>query len=358
MIFGKPSAFGLDLSDLSLKLVWLKNDGRHIELAGFGRFDIPETVIEEGTIKKEKELIEIIKKSLAETKGDKINTPYCVVSLPERESYIRIVHLPKMKEGEIGEAIKWELESNIPVSLGDLYFDWQMIGASMDSKDQLDILIGALPKILVDPYLDVIKKTGLKPIAFEIESVATARALIKEGSVSEPLMIVDLGARRSSFVVFADNTVWLTTSVPVSNNLLVDDISKALKVTYAKAKKMKFEIGLDLSEEDGKVFGAMEPRLLELVGEIKKYMDYYQTTSLAKQSGKALISKILLCGGGANLKGLSVFLSSHLKIEVSVGNPWIDIIEAGSNELPELSFPDSLSYTTAIGLALRGLEYI
>ncbi len=104
-------------------------------------------------------MIEVIKKTVSEAKGEKLKTKNCIVSLPETESYVRVVQLPKMVKEEIAEAIKWELEANIPVAINDVYFDWQLIGTDASS---MDILIGALPKALVDPYLVVIKKPALR----------------------------------------------------------------------------------------------------------------------------------------------------------------------------------------------------
>src|SRR4030043_1285036 len=198
MFFSKSSAFGLDISDLSIKIALLKQTGKHIQLASFGRQDIPENVIESGVIKKEEELISLMKKAVSEAKGQKIKTEFCVVSLPETESYIRVIQLPKIKQEEIPEAIKWELEANIPVPLDELYFDWQEITRTSSQKNHLNVLIGALPKTLVDPYFNVIKKAGLSPLAFEIESVATARALIKEEVSAESVIITDLGGKKTN----------------------------------------------------------------------------------------------------------------------------------------------------------------
>lgn len=356
-IFEKHSAFGLDLSDLSIKTAWLKKTGQQIQLASFGRQEIAPGIIESGEIKKEGDLLEIIKKTIQQAKGEPIKTKYCVVSLPETVSYIRVVQLPRLlKEEEIGEAIKWEIEANIPISVDNIYFDWQLISPLPVSEKHLDVLIGALPKGLVDPYLEVIKKAGLEPIVFEIESIATARALIKEGA-KESIMIIDIGAKRTSIMVYSHNTIWLTTSVSVCNTLLVDDITKALGIKKEEALELKNKYGLDKEAEGGKIFQALEPRLLELVEEVKKYLNYFKTLSIEKEIPSD-ISKVLLCGGGANLKNLPPFLSSKLQIQTEVGNPWVNILGASSTKLPELSFDESLTYTTALGLALRGLENI
>lgn len=350
------SAFGLDLSDLSIKLAWLKKRGSKKYLASFAREDIPEKVIESGVIKKEEELIDAIKKTITQAKGEKITAKKCIISLPETESYIRMIQIPKIKTGEISEAIKWEVEANIPVSINDVYYDWQIIDTGCGPSNFFDVLIGALPKSLVDPYLMALKKAGLYPLVFEIESIATARSLIKQSSQHDPLMIIDLGAKRTSIIIFMCGAVWFTTSIPISNNLLINEVSKDLKVSIGEAKALKFKIGIDLAKDKRAVFKAVEPELLELVSEIKKYLDYYQEDLMPRHPNRKPINKILLCGGGANLRGLPGFLSSSLKVIVEHGNPWVNVLSPDDKDLPDLSFSESLTYATALGLALRGIE--
>ena len=92
----------------------------------------------------------------------------------------------------------------------------------------------------------------------------------------------------------------------------------------------------------------MTPLLIDLMGQAKKCIDYHH----GHNGG---IKKILLCGNGANLKGLSAFISSELKITNELANPWMNILPSSLKEVPGLSFKESLGYTTALGLALRGV---
>lgn len=354
MIFTQPTAFGLDLSDLSLKIAYLKKERSGLVLASYGRQEIPEGVIDQGEIKKEEVLIEIIKKAIIEIRGLPLKTKYCVVSLPETEAFIHMIQLPKMKKEEIEEAVKWEAESHIPFSIDEVYLDWQIIKPISNHQDYNDILIGALTKKLVDPYLEVLKKADLKPFVFEIESIAIARALIKNNFSLKPIMIIDLGARRTSFIIFSGRAVHFTASLPISNNYLIEEIAKNLKVDKTEAKRVKFEIGLDKDKEGGKVFEALLPSLTELVKQIKKYIEFYYTHSLPGHFRDGEVSKILLCGGGANLIGLPLFLSRELKMAVEIGNPWVNILKSPPEKIPELPYEQSIAFTTALGLALRG----
>ncbi len=83
------------------------------------------------------------------------------------------------------------------------------------------------------------------------------------------------------------------------------------------------------------------------------YDSFIRTTQPIHEKG---VQKIWLSGGGASLKGLAGFLSSEFKIPVELGNPWINILPEPLKEVPQLPFEESLKYTTALGLGLRGVK--
>lgn len=346
------TAFGLDLSDLSLKIAQLIKENNGLVLANYGRQEIPGGIIEGGIIKKPDELVQIVKKGVREVRGLPLGTEYCVVSLPETESFISVIQMPKMDKGELAEAISWEIENHIPFAVEEVYFDWQIVSST---KEKNNVLLGVMRKDLVDPYLDVLKKAGLKPIVFEIEPIATARSLIKNEFSTEPILIVDFGARRSSFFIFFGCAIYFTASLAISNEYLLDEIKKNLKVGNNEARRLKFEIGLDKEKEGGRVYNALLPALAELVKQIKKCLEFYKTHGPASsEDGKT--GKVILCGGGANLIGLSAFLTKELKIPVEVGNPWTNILSNRPEHIPELPYEQSIGYATVLGLALRGIR--
>ena len=64
------------------------------------------------------------------------------------------------------------------------------------------------------------------------------------------------------------------------------------------------------------------------------------------------IDKIILCGGGANLAGLPEYLSFGVKIPAELANVWGNTISF-EKTIPEIPFRKSLSYATAVGLAME-----
>jgi len=354
----KPKAFGLDISDLSLKVIQLERKREGFDLASFGETQIKPGIIKGGEIKDEDGLAKIIKKAITGVKGKKIKTKYVIASLPEEKAFLQVIQMPRMLEEDLKSAVIFEAENYIPLPIEDVYLDSQIVLPVKNHLDHYDILIAALPKRTVDPYLSSLKKAGLKPLALEIESLAVARALIKDEVTVSPVLLIDLGATRTSFIIFSGHALRFTSSIPVSSQKFTEAIARVMKIDLAAAEKMKAKYGLETktSKEGGQVFDALIPPLTDLIEQIRKYLDYYQTHTSHEHllpDGKK-VSKILLCGGGANLIGLNDFLSRELDLPVELGNPWINILPEGKKEVPELSLEKTFTFASALGLALRG----
>lgn len=348
----KPETFGLDISDLSLKIIKLKKRGKFFELASFGEEKNKPGIIKNGEIKDKKELIRIIKKATSEVKGEKLKTKYVVASLPEEKAFLKVIQMPKMAEDDLKSAIIYEVEQHIPLSLEKVYLDFQVIPSVHDNLDHLDVLIAALPKETVDSYTFCLKEANLKPLFLEVESLAICRALIKDEITTYPVLLIDLGETKTGFIIFSGHSLRFTSSIPVSSQNFTEIISKALKTNLTESEKLKLKYGL----REKKVFDGLIPALTDLIEQIKKYINYYQThTSYDKQN----IKKVFLCGGGAKLKGLKEILSSQLKVSVEIGNPWINIFSPTFQPKKGTLIYEkegSLSYTTSLGLALRGIK--
>ena len=387
----KPEAFGLDISDLSLKIIKLKRKGKFLTLSSFLEEDIGQGIIKEGEIKDEEGLVKIIKESLPKIKGEKLWTKYVIASLPDEKAFLQVIQLPRMPEEDLKSAVIYEAENYIPLPIEEVYLYSQIVPPLYNHSDHFDVLIAALPKKIVDPYLSCLKKAGLYPKALEIESLAIARALIKKEISPFPTLLIDFGATKTSFIIFSGYSVRFTNSIPVSSHGLTEVISKTMKVDFKKAEELKIKYGLDIIEKivfskkskdsrvdelcssppfaaarvfekeitgNKKIFETLIPALTDLTEQIKKCLDFYRTHASPEHLLPEMedVKKIFISGGGANLKGLADFLSSGLGIPVAFGNPWINILPEPLKEVPELSFEESLRYTTALGLALRGVK--
>jgi len=354
------NALGLDFSDLCLRVAMLKKKGRFLDLVSWKETKIKPGIITQGIIKDEDRLSYIIKNTIANVNGEKISSKYAVVSLPEKKAFLQVIQIPKMDEDELKTAIYFEAENYIPLPIGDVYLDFEVLPFTSKS-DRFDVLIAAIPKPIANSYISCLKKADLIPKVLEIESQSIVRALIKKHVSPFPVLVIDLGRSTTSFIVFSGYSLRFTSSILFSSQNLTMAISKNLNISPEDAEKLKLKYGLEVDKKSVKnkqIIEAITPLLVGLTKQAKKYINYYHTHAnhVSLSSGGGKIKKVLLCGRGVNLKGLPDFISSELGIPAEYANPWVNIMPKSSKKVPKLPFKDSLGYTTALGLALRGLE--
>lgn len=365
----KKEGFGLDLSDRSLKILKLEKKGRSFRLASFGDFSLEEGLVKNGEIINEERLVAEIKGLLSSVQGERLKTRNVVASLPEEKAFLQVIQMPKMSEEDLAQAVKFEAEKYIPVPNENVYLDFQNVKPVVDNLDHKDILIAAIPKVTVDSYFSLFKKAGLKPVAFEIESQSIARAVIEGEKTENRVLIVDIGAKRTKFILFAGHTIRFISSSLVSSSTFNKALSERFGISTEKAELLKESYGVaqktKITFKDGKgrrevakskVFEALLPALSELLAQIENCMEYYRSHASHEHlpPGGGKIEEILLCGGGANLKALEVFLSKKLGVSTRRANPWVNVFNSPKNL--KIDENDSLKYTSAIGLALREIK--
>lgn len=350
----EPKAFGLDISDLSLKAVRLKSINNTIQLVDFNEINLPTGLIEKGIIKNETELTKTIVEFLNKINVQKKYGRYVVISLPEQETFLRVIKIPYVTENEIEKHLYKEIESEIPINIPDFYISWQIINKNEadEKKEYFEVITAAIDKKISDQYINVIKNTGLKLKALEVESQALARSIVeKKIKSSETILIVDFGATSSGLTIFSNNALHFTSTIPIGGQDLEKKLINMLAIDKQEAEKLKMEIGLDRSKDNGRVFDAIKPILDDLIQKIQDYLNYFYNRDLSNENLK--VKKIFLVGGDANLIGLPAYFKQKLKIETELGNPMINIMEKENKNIPPIDFKKSLKYAVAIGLALR-----
>jgi len=352
-IFSNSSSiFGLDLSDLSVKLIKFEKDGAEEKIVSYGSVALPVGAVSDGEIKKKDQVAGAIKKLVEISGPKKIKTKKVICSLPETKAFLRIITIPKMNDSEISEAVKWEMEANIPLPLEQVYYDWQMVTEALTAeKNKINLLVVAVSRATVDDAIEVVELAGLEVVGLEIESIAQTRSLLSPGDYNKTVLIVDIGDRRTSFSIAKEGVPCFTSSVPLCGQSLSDVISRGMSVSFEEAEKIKFNHGIGCDSKDDALFKLVQPILENFSQEIERSINFY----LSGLGYSKNIDKIIICGGGANTKGIVPYLSKKLGREIELGSPWSNV-NLGK-KLPIIEKNQSLQYSTAIGLALKGLQY-
>ncbi len=349
----KQNAFGLDLSDISVKVTQLEKTSSGFKILGFSDYSIPKGVVVNDIVMNEDALKSHIKNMFAHLDYGKMYGNQIVASIPESKAFVRVLQIPKMSEEQAVNAVPFEAEQYIPIPLDQAYLDWQIIG---EKNDKLDVLVTATPKDYVDNLLRIYKSLDLRPVAFEVESAACARALISPELKSKNVLILDMDTFRTSLIVLEKGNLQFTSSVPIAGDAFTQSVSKGLTISAEEAEKIKRTIGLDDSKEHQNVKAALATVVDNLLIEVRNIIKFHDEHSTEK------INQIMLCGGTSKLSHITSYMYQKLvdldHIDIVLGNPWVNIFNPNSKDkkAAPLSREDSLSYTTAIGLAMRALE--
>lgn len=329
--FFKKTIFGLDISDFSIEVLQLSSKGK---IKAFGRKTIEEGIVKDGFVINKKKLIEKIKEVIDQAD---IRENRVILSLPESKVFTHLFQLPKnLKERELKNALESEIRKTIPWEIEKIYWDYQIVFPNLRNGCQAVFFAGTLKEI-IDDYIEILDEIGLEPVAFEMESMALGRALLKEMKLKAGIMIVDIGARTTNINIFDKNKVLIdSTTVFSAGNCFTESISKNLEISFKEAEKIKRNCGLDKKKGRARIAKILEKELQPIIKKIKEAIDYYGQE----------IEEILLVGGSSRISKISNFLSLNLGSKVNIG------ISPYANQLKR----KSVLFNVVIGLALRGLE--
>ncbi len=342
--FLKMPAVGIDISDRTVRFVELVNKDGEKRLGSYGRVDLPQGVVVGGRINDKQKLANVLK----EIKG-RFRSRFVRVSLIEKNSYVFRTNVSfgkNMSEDEKRAILKFKLEENVPLKPEAVVFDFDVLKGG-------DVVVCALPKVIVDEFVEVFNMAGLTPLSFEVESQAVARASVPQDN-KNAIMIVDFRGSRVSISIVSEGVVQLTSTVDLSADDLTESIESHLGVSKEKAEQMKKEKGFTKIDADDNLFSVMINTASVLKDEINKFLLYWHSHKDNQVNGKikSRVQKILLSGSGSSIRGLDLYLSSGIGLPVERVDVWTNLFDL-NDYTPEMNFLTSLEYAPAVGLAMR-----
>ncbi len=352
-----PHAFGLDIGDLSIKLMRLEPRFTPNKKGGFVVHEqrsiaLPPGYIVNGEIQQpemvRKKILQLLQKT---STSHAITSPWVVADLPGPKTFLKLITMETSPANITADDVEFYARKHVPFELDETYLDWQVISNPDQDLNQSEVLIAAVPKIIADSYTYLLESAGLSPIALEVEDISIARALITDSKTyeGEARALLDLGATRSGLTIYDKNSIQFSTTLHFSGELLTTALSQGLKIDYATAEKLKVSLGASYSKEEPRYLKIVSDLLDSLVNEIKLNLDFYKDHFADTNP----ITRIVLSGGSANLINVSEVLSQKLHVTAHYGNVWKNIHTENVDERKQRA---GLSWASAIGLSLKAVQ--
>ncbi|HEX3100070.1 MAG TPA: type IV pilus assembly protein PilM [Patescibacteria group bacterium] len=343
----KYQYIGLHINAHAIKALQFERKRGRTSLRGYVNAALPKGLMTNDAFTDKHKLADFIKLTLASPQQGSFNTNRVVVCVPESKSFIRVMEMPLVDEAKAENAIMFEAEAYIPMPMDQVYFDWQIISKSAKT---MSVLVIASPKEYVDTITQLIEDAGLKLCAVEVEAQSVTRALVPQ-AVDEPVLLVDMDAFKTAMIIVENNVLQFTSSVPVAGDVFTEKLAQTLAIKPEEAEKLKREVGLANTVKYPELKSALMPGVTDMAAEIKNVLKFHYDHS------ESHVNQILLTGGGAKLQHigevLPALLEQYAPLTVTVANP---LEHLPNLEHSPLTPYEALSFTTAIGLAMWGIQ--
>jgi len=349
--FGRPNnTIGLDIGSSYVKVLELSNNKGRWKIENFGMKKLPPEAIVDGALMNSNIIVESIRELVT---SHKIKTKDVVTSVSGHSVIIKKINLPVMTRDELEESIQWEAEQYIPFDINDVNIDVQILNPVGDETGQMEVLLVAAKKDMINDYTSIVQEAGLNPVCMDVDSFAIENAFELNYDVApgDTVVLVNIGASIININVLRGGTTAFTRDITLGGNQYTEEIQKQLNVSYEEAEALK--IGGDIVRDSQAVVPEEVESIIRSVSdnvatEIQRSLDFYAATSTEDE-----ISRVYLSGGSARVPGLTRTIQEKTGLPVELINAFRRI-EVNGKEF-NTAFLDEVApmAAVAVGLALR-----
>ena len=347
-------ALGLDIGSNSVKLIQLKEQRRRGQvgyaLQSFGMKPLPPEAIVDGALMNNTAIVQAMQELIGELK---IKQKEVAIGVSGHSVIIKKISMPRMTQEELEESIQWEAEQYIPFDVKDVNIDTQILNADAnDQTGQMDVLLVAAKKDMINDYTTVVSEAGLLPVVVDVDAFAVQNmfAANYELPEKETVVLINAGAAVVNINILSGGYTVFTRDVTIGGNQFTEEIQKQLNVSYEEAEALKIGGGRNdadavVPQEVERVMGTVAE---QVAGEIQRSLDFYAGTA-----ADANFTKVFLSGGTAKIPALFKTIETRVGVPVEILNPFKNIEIDNRRFDPAFIMDVAPVAAVAVGLALR-----
>jgi len=349
MIFGsKNHLVGLDIGSRAIKAAEAVEARKGWELKRFGSIDIEPGAIEEGIVKNPDAISNAINQlyDLYNFKTKNVS-----ISIGGYSVIVKNINVQKMPEEQLVDSLNFEAEQYIPFDINDVNIDFQMLGESEQNPNQMNVLLVAAKKDMINDYINLIDSANLNLCIIDIDAFALQNIYeANYGVQSENVALIDIGASKTSVNILKGNTSVFLRDVSLGCNQITEKIASIANCSLIEAETIRQQ------EEPDKISPENLRQVVSSVvndwcDEIGRALDFFKSTNPDEE-----MRQIMLSGGGANIKEFRELLATQTAAEANVINPF-ENFSIGSDQLDDAYLKQIAPQAAiAMGLALRRVD--
>ena len=341
---------GLDIGSSAIKLVQLKESKGRYFLQKFGVKPLEPEVIVDGTVMDEGRVVSAIRELFDETS---VKNKHVAISISGHAVIVKKISLPPMPDEELEGQVRLAAEQYIPFDINEVNIDFHVLppDPSGEGQGDMSVILVAAKKDKINELTELVKGAGLFPIVMDVDAFAieNMHAINYPVSQEDTTALVNIGASVMNINIVRGGTSLFTRDIPIGGNRYTEAIQREMGMSYEEAEETK-KGERSAGSNQAAVTTVVDSVNAEVASEIARTIDYFKSTM-----SDADVQQVLLCGGGAQVKGLVTQLKDRMQANVEVANPFGEIDTSGTgfdqNTLAELAPLAAVG----VGLALRSV---
>ncbi len=346
-----PPMLGLDIGTTSVKFVEISEAGKgQYRVERYVIEPLPKDAVKEGDVVNAEQVAEALQEAWRQM-GTRVKN--VVMALPASAVITKKILLPANLSGiELETQVESEANQVIPFPLDEVNLDFQILGPSPGSPNDVEVLLAAARKEKVEDRVALAEAAGLKALVMDVESYATLSAyermasLLPNGGAEQTVAICDIGANAIHINVLSDNESVYLREHGFGGSQLNYEISRRYGMTTEEAETAKRKGTLPETYE----MEVLRPYSETLAMEIGRALQLFTTSTQYHK-----VDHVLLAGGGAIIPGIDEVVSARVSIPTIVANPFSSM-SVGAKIRPQQLANDAPALFVACGLAMRRFD--
>ena len=258
-----------------------------------------------------------------------------------------------MRDDEYEMQVESEASQYIPFAIDEVNLDFQILGPSAQSADDVDVLLAASRKEKVDDRVVVAEMAGLKPMIIDVEPYA-ARSSIDHVVSFLPnqgdgliLAVFDIGQMSTSLTVVLNGQTIFERDQAFGGNQLTQDIVRLYGLTRRRSRAQ---------EAHRRPARQLRDRPARAVRRAAA-----PTTSAGRCSSSSprrpytRVDRVLLAGGAAVTPGLAEAVQDRANVPTEILSPFQGMEVADSVREKQMRL-DAPALLVSCGLAMRRFD--
>ncbi|MFA5320671.1 MAG: pilus assembly protein PilM [Candidatus Omnitrophota bacterium] len=250
------------------------------------------------------------------------------LTLPDNEGMlVKHLEIPVVPAAKITGVAEWQLKDDLPGGQELYNIAWELNGEfiGQDGGKKYRLATVSAAKERIEAYLDIISACGLRTEGISYAAFNYGRMLRRWPVASASVdAVLDVGDEDSFISIYKGGRLAFLRRLPFSSRKLAASLTTSFvagsrKVEYSLSEALNinetFGVVLDEGIQIGEdvrgshIVSLMRPALENLLRDIKSSFSYF-----CSFSGESSAQRLILAGGGADIKNLGVYLSRGLGI--------------------------------------------